>query len=489
MSTIIRFLWNKIINTVFITLLNNKDRYLILYGGRGSSKSDFVAKKLIRRCMGDGYFRYILIRNTYATIKDSSYQTIKDIIENDFKVGHLFEFKVQPLEIIYLKNGNKFIARGCDDTTKLKSVKDPTGAWWEEDIPTENDFITVTTGIRTTRADYLQEVFTINPEVEGNYQDNWFWIRFFKGKDSLSFNDVTTIEIELPNKEGNLEKVKVDLTYTVHHSTYKDNKWIPNEFIAFLMDLKRTNPYYWEVYCNGKWGNRILGGLFYKSFNVARNTFNWAYDPSLPLHISFDFNVKPYMSCSVWQIVGKACYLIDEFAMKTPQNSTKGVCTAFKANYFAHKGGLFVYGDPSGRNEDTRSEKGYNDYKIIQSELSMFMPSLRVATLHPPVAMRGNFINEIFANNYGDISINLFENSVYLKNDLLFGKEASDGTKLKEKVKGEDGSTYEKYHHFSDTLDYLICEAFKREFSDYQNGGGVTTRTPIRRSINVNNKY
>lgn len=479
MTTVKWCKWEDIINPAFIPLIENKDRYLILYGGRGSSKSNAIAKKLIYRCLSEKYFRYILVRNTYATIKDSSYQTIKDIVY-ELGLESLFEFKLQPLEI-HCVNGNSFLARGCDDTQKLKSIKDPNGVWFEEDIPTENDFITITTSIRTLKADYLQEIFTINPEVEGNYQDHWFWKRFFKGRDELSYRDVTTLEID--------KDTKVDLTYTVHHSTYKDNKWIPNEFIAFLMDLKRTNPYYWEVYCNGKWGNRILGGLFYKNFNVARNTFNWTYDPNIPLHISFDFNVKPYMSCSVWQIVGKACYLIDEFAMKTPQNSTKGVCTAFKSKYFAHKGGLFVYGDPSGRNEDTRSEKGYNDYKIIQSELSMFMPSLRVATLHPPVAMRGNFINEVFANNYGDISINLFENSVYLKNDLLFGKEASDGTKLKEKVKGEDGSTYEKYHHFSDNMDYLMCEAFKREFSDYQNGGGVTTRTPIRKSINQNNKY
>jgi phage terminase large subunit len=370
-------------------------------------------------------------------------------------LAELFEFKLQPLEI-HCINGNSFLARGCDDTTKLKSIKDPTSCWFEEDIPTENDFITITTSIRTTKADYLQEIFTINPEVEGNYQDNWFWKRFFKGKDGLSYSDITTIEID--------KDTKVDLTYTVHHSTYKDNKWIPNEFIAFLMDLKRTNPYYWEVYCNGKWGNRILGGLFYKNFNVARNTFTYPYNPNIPIHLSFDFNVKPYMSCSVWQIVGKACYLIDEIAMKSPQNSTKWVCNEFKSKYFAHQGGLFIYGDPSGHNEDTRSEAGHNDYKLIMSELSMLKPTKRVASLHPPVAMRGNFINEIFANNYADISINLFENSVYLKNDLLFGKEASDGTKLKEKVKGEDGSTYEKYHHFSDTMDYLICEAFKEYY-------------------------
>jgi hypothetical protein len=420
-----------------------------------------------------------LVRNTYATIKDSSYQTIKDIIY-ELGLHELFEFKLQPLEI-HCINGNSFLARGCDDTQKLKSIKDPVGCWFEEDIPTENDFITITTSIRTQKASYLQEVFTINPEVEGNYQDNWFWQRFFKDHDELSYSDKTTLNIS--------KDISVDLTYSVHHSTYNDNKWIPNEFIGFLMDLKRTNPYYYEVYCLGKWGNRILGGLFYKNFNTGRNTFNWEYKHDIPLHISFDFNVKPFMSCSVWQIVGKACYLIDELAMKTPQNTTKGVCNEFKRKYFAHTGGLFIYGDPSGKHEDTRTEVGYNDYTIIRNELEIFKPDLRIATSAPPVVMRGNFINEIFANNFADISILLFENSIYLKNDLLFGKEASDGTKFKEKVKGEDGSTHEKYHHFSDGMDYMICEAFKDEFQRFQKGGTALTRTPIRPFNQQPNRY
>jgi hypothetical protein len=195
------------------------------------------------------------------------------------------------------------------------------------------------------------------------------------------------------------------------------------------------------------------------------------------------------MSCSVWQIVGKACYLIDELAMKNPHNTTKGVCNEFKRKYFAHKAGVFIYGDPSGKQQDTRSEKGYNDFKIIRNELDSFHPIERVASSHPPVVMRGNFINEIFANNFDNISINLYENSVYLKNDLLFGKEASDGTKLKEKVKGEEGTTHEKYHHFSDTMDYLICEAFKDEFRQFQSGGSILSRTPIRPIINTKSKY
>ena len=39
--------WDELINESFIPLADNRDRILILKGGRGSSKSDFTAKKFI----------------------------------------------------------------------------------------------------------------------------------------------------------------------------------------------------------------------------------------------------------------------------------------------------------------------------------------------------------------------------------------------------------------------------------------------------------
>jgi len=462
--------WSEIINERFEPLVENTDRYIIAYGGRGSSKSDWAAKKLIYRCLSEKYFRYVLVRNTYATIKDSSYQTIKDII-HDLGLESLFRFKIQPLEIECM-NGNKFLARGCDDATKLKSIKDPTGVWWEEDVPDESDFITITTSVRTSKADYLQEIFTINPEVEGNYQENWFWKRFFKGHIEKSFSDVTVIQVE---------ELKIELTYTVHHSWHKDNRWLPNAFVAQLMQLKIENPYYYTIYCNGEWGNKQTGGLFYKHFDRAKSVDpTIVYNPDQAIHLSFDFNVNPYMSATIWQIDGKTAKCIDEIASVNPDNTTVGVCREFERRYFNHKGGLFIYGDPSGRQQDTRTDKGYNDYTIIFNELEKYHPIERVANKHPPVVTRGNFINTVFLKGFNDLNILFSDKCKYMLNDMLFGKEASDGTKLKEKTK-VDGVTFEKYFHHADTMDYFLCEAFINEFEEYQHGS-----TPVIRSYGAN---
>lgn len=458
------FDWPELINDRFIPLIDNQDRYLILWGGRGSSKSDAIAKKLIYRCLFSKYFRYMLIRNNYNSIKDSSYQNIKDII-TDLGLNQFFEFKLQPLEIQCV-NGNKFIARGCDDTTKLKSVKDPTGAWFEEDIPSEDDFITITTSIRTQKADYLQEIFTINPEVEGNYEDNWFWQRYFKGRAEKNFRDKTLIEIG---------SEKVELTYTSHHSTYHDNKWLPVEFKAFLESMRTANPYYYTIYCLGEWGNKITGGRFYRAFDRAKNTTTTTYDWHKPLHVSFDFNVRPYMSVSLWQVIGLKAVQVDEIVGKEPMNYTAGVCREIIRRYPGHQSGMFVYGDPSGFHDDTRSnEEDHNDFGIIAGELRQYTPSIRVPSSAPSIVSRGNFINQIFATNQGGCSIEINEKCSYSIMDLVYLKEAADGTKHKEKGKGEDGVMSEKYGHFSDGMDYFITEVFRTQYNNYLSGGIAT---------------
>jgi hypothetical protein len=414
------------------------------------------------------YFRYILYRKTYNTIKDSQFQTIKDIVE-DWGLQSLFTFNVSPMEIRCI-NGNRFICRGGDDPKKLKSIKDPTGVWYEEEIPDEGDFITITTSIRTTKAKYLQEIFTINPEVEGDYTDHWFWKRFFKDKPEETFSDKVQIDIG-----GGKE---FEMTYTAHQSTYKDNKWIPDSFIAQLLQLQSENPYYYTIYALGKWGNKITGGNFWKFFNRAYHVGKTQYDPLRSLHLSFDFNVNPYMTLTVWQIQEKKVFLIDEICLATPRNTTEATCKAFKERYSNHSSGVFIYGDPSGNREDTRSEKGHNDFRIIENELRSYRPQNRVLKLAPSVEMSAQWINSIFLRNEGNIFITISDKCQKAIDDFLYTKEAADGTMAKLKSKdNETGITFERYGHISDATRYFLTSAFAGEYSSFQRGGIIKAPT------------
>jgi hypothetical protein len=278
-----------------------------------------------------------------------------------------------------------------------------------------------------------------------------------------TFEDVVTVEMN-----GN----QIELPYIVHHSTHEDNPHLPDQYRAMLEDLKRTNPYYYTVYTQGKWGTAVVTGRFYQEFSQSIHTYKGnRYNPDIALHISFDFNVHPYVSISIWQIVGKQLTCIDLIAARDPDNRTDLACQLFLQGYGSHDAGLFVYGDPAGRHEDTRSELGANDFNIIRKELRPMHPQVMLLMKAPSVSMRGNFINAIFRDNEQGISIEINEKCTELINDLLFGKMASDGTKFKEKHKDkESGIQVEKHHHFSDNMDYLICKAFINEYNEFKRG-------------------
>jgi hypothetical protein len=263
-------------------------------------------------------------------------------------------------------------------------------------------------------------------------------------------------------------------------TTYRDNFWItghPDGVHGFIDEnalynfemMKKREPFMYRVYGLGEWGQMQVGARFYKCFNPEKNIKALPYKPELPLHFTFDFNVNPGMHATVWQIEGKTTWQLKEICTKEPRNTTKGVCEEFKRMFMSHRGGLFVYGDPSGRNRDTRQEKGYNDYKIIEQELTKYRPAFRVANSHPAVRMRGNFINTIFDENYNGISVFINPECQKTINDMMYTKEDSDGTKLKEKAKDMiSGVSYEKFGHIGDGIDYLLCEAFKTDYEKYQ---------------------
>ncbi len=282
----------ELFNDAYRDLLFNKDRYLLLYGGRGSGKSVFAAQKLILRCISEKFFRYILVRKTYESIKDSQYQVIKDLVY-EYGIQNLFTFKVSPYSIECI-NGNKFICKGLDKPEKTKSVSEPTGTWYEEaNELTEEEFLTSTTSIRTLKADYLQEIITFNPESPlPDYHDFWIYRRWFKDK-PLSFS--AEVDIELPNKDI------ITTRYTALHTTYEANRSnLSDEFVAELESYRDFNYYYYLVFTKGEWGNEEVVSPFCFAFDKDKHVGKTQWRPDLETLLSFDFNREP-LTCLVAQ--------------------------------------------------------------------------------------------------------------------------------------------------------------------------------------------
>jgi len=243
-----------------------------------------------------------------------------------------------------------------------------------------------------------------------------------------------------------------------------------------------------------------VGGECYKDFDRNIIICNTEYNPTLPLHVSFDFNVNPYMPCGVYQLETyskvlsngdiKKYYninMIREYAFKSPKNTTEHICNAICHEFADHTSGMFIYGDPRGMNEDTRSEKGHNDYTVILRCLRKFSPTLRVQLKADHVKTRIGFINAIFRGAIEDL---LFRCSLTCNksiDDWQFIKEDAEGVKFKQLwTDPSTGVRSQRFGHMSDLFEYFICVCFQRQYQKYQYGGADAPKRIVAKIRNKN---
>lgn len=445
----------------YVDALELKSDIIFFWGGRDSGKSYFCAQKLILDCLKADYFRCVLIKKTAESIKDSQWQLLKDIC-TDWNIDHLFTFKVSPLEIICNTNGNKFIARGCDDPAKLKSISNPSHAWYEEGNQLEqSDYIIASTTLRSNKGD-VQEVFSFNPECYGDFKDFWLYKDYFANhveKNEYSFTDI----IQFPMPDGTTYKRKV----TSIHTTYSDNlEYCTPSRIAKHESYKSTNPYYYKVFTLGLWGKRLAGGEVLKCFKYDKHVGKYPYNPNLSLHISFDENVNPFLPCGIFQIEGKNIYLVDEIAARHPNNKTWYVSNEIKRRYHKHTEKMYIYGDPASQKEDVKLQDGENLFTIFEDELKDFKPELRVLNSHPSVRQSLDFFNEVLELNKGGLTFLVNADCKVAIKDFENAKEdIRNGGIDKRTVTDKDTKkTYQPYGHYIDLTRYFLCYAFENEY-------------------------
>jgi hypothetical protein len=254
-----------------------------------------------------------------------------------------------------------------------------------------------------------------------------------------------------------------------------DNPYMSERYIKGLKKLPKNQ---YQVFVLGNWSIKLKSGAeFYHKFDLDRNSAPTKYNRELPLHVSFDENVNPYLPCTIWQGDGLKVWLVDEIALKKPKNKIKAVCEEIERRYKFHNAGMFIYGDSTSAKDDTKVEAGYNFFKLARRYLQRFKPTLRVPKSNPSVVMRGNFINALFAGEVEHCSVEIGEHCELTIGDLSNVLEASDGKKLKLKEKDpKTGVTFEPWGHLSDSLDYFLIWYFKSQYRSYQ--GGATEDKP-----------
>lgn len=216
------------------------------------------------------------------------------------------------------------------------------------------------------------------------------------------------------------------------------------------------------------------GAEYYSSFNDTRHIKPCRYEPNTPIKIAFDFNVNPYMTLIVSQIVRVdnrwKWRFLNEYCLESPHNTIHAVVKAFR-NEYGHlcSSGLDFYGDASGKNT-LPLENMRNYYQKIEELLfDLIDPRsrklLRKNPNHRSVGTktlgRRDLMNDLLAGVMG-VDIEIDPKCRELIADFRFCKEDPNGAKLKETTT-VNKVTFQPRGHASDAADSIGSY----EFGDY----------------------
>ena len=234
-----------IFNTSFRDYLTDyRHRFEVYYGGAGSGKSCFITQKILVKALRNKR-KVLIMRNVGSTLKDSVWQLMVDTLSQFQMLGFCKVNK--SVFTIELPNGSILLFKGMDDSEKIKSITGITDIWVEEATEfSEEDIEQLNLRLRA-RQDDLQMFFSFNPVSKAN----WVYRRWFaKG---VVITDDTVI----------------------HKSTYKDNRFLPEDYIATIEKMAKTNPTYYRIYALGEFAS--LDKLVFSNWStgVIEDTSDW----------------------------------------------------------------------------------------------------------------------------------------------------------------------------------------------------------------------
>ncbi len=210
------------------------------------------------------------------------------------------------------------------------------------------------------------------------------------------------------------------------------------------------------------------GGEYFHEFSRTVHVKPVVRDMNIPDHLTYDFNVYPYMtllSCQIVETEGEFNFhFLKEYCHKPPNNSTESVTRGFVDDNLGRIKDVFYYGDAMGTRQIEGFGSGVTRFDDVRKTLGYYVSdeSDRTSRSNPGVNKRRNLINRVFAGKFflGPKKVNIIINGFEcpeLVRDLTYLKQGVNG-KHKEKVKDENtGVYYEKLGHTSDAMEYLIC--------------------------------
>lgn len=412
------------VNDIFLPLLENKNRTLVLYGGFGSGKSVFAAQKIIHRVTTEQKHRFLVVRKVSTTIKQSVFKLLTNEIDSRGIRGEFLINKTNE-SFLHQPTGNEILCEGLDDPEKLKSIVDITSIWFEEPTElTEEEYDKAVGRMRGETPNYKQIILTFNPIDERH----WLKKRFFEGA-------------EEPNCH-------------ILHTTYKDNFCIDEDYKDWLEGLAIKNPNLYRIATLGEWGKADVQRPYVHNFKRSDHVSDRAKFSNRPVICSIDFNLDPFV-CLIahkWQDgQGEHLHFIKEIIIKNGDIDT--MAQQIKATFppVVLLNALFT-GDATGQNRNISQRDAVSNWRLLQRLLNISDSRLRLPRANPSVSGSRNLINMIFAT-HPDLVFNPLMSLTI--NELLYTEADEEGNILK-----KDRSKMEQRADALDCVRYLLLNFY-----------------------------
>lgn len=480
--------------------LDKSVRFIVLYGGSSSGKSFSVAQFFSILAFYEGC-NMLVMRKVGASIEKTIYADFRAAINGIDGLAECCRFKQNS---IVFNDGGKIDFSGLDDPEKIKGISQYKRVFLDElSEYDETDFKQIRLRLRGQEGQQIVAAF--NPISE----EHWIKKKWF---DRETWHDIPmalTIGNEtLPQELCAVKSVRMNSEkmilnpntgeYDRHapdtiviQSTYLNNFWVvgspdgkygyyDQQAIATFENDRINDPDYYQVYALGEWGHIRTGAEFFPSFSHGVVCGRFKYNPELPIHISMDSNVLPYVTATFFQKEYKPDDVqqvtqIDELPIESPNNSARKAAKviAKRLKEYGYSDKVYLHGDASGKAANTIDEQNRSFFDLVIDELEHegFEVEDCIGNKNPSVATTGEFINAVWDGRVPGVSIRIDDDCTVSIDDYQAVQKDENGAIAKQKVTNPvTKQKYEAHGHVADTLRYIAHDLLRQQYTDFSMG-------------------
>lgn len=403
----------------------------IFYGGSAGGGKTFAGMALlILLCKIYPGSKWVIVRKDYTKIKLTS-------IPSFFKVCPPNFLKEFIANIAYFKNGSLIIFTGENfdkdkELTKFDGLE--VNGFLLEEIQEIQFKMFQKANLRAGR--HIIPEAKVQPKklviCTGNPSQNWSKTTFYE-----------------PARRGELLP-----PYAFVQALTEDNPSLTKEYLESLETLDEIT---FEKFVKGNWDITDVDKPFMYSFDKKKHVGKVGPPTkSLPLILSFDFNVDP-ITATAWQHSEDRAKIRGHKEFRLSNSDIYQLCDRIIAEYGINDYFFRITGDASGHNRSAMVPDNLNYYKIIKDKFALPANRFMLPGANPSIKSNRVLCNSLLFR-HSDLMLD--ESMIYTIEDMLYVEvnEVGDIDKTKNKHRSHllDTARYYFNTFFSDFLKYNL---------------------------------